>query len=149
MFAICQDFKVEEKISKMSFFGHNLVQDYEMEDDETDTYIDPRFRTVEPWSNEAIETWKYDRKRKYPTFTKLESAKRVKQALEEKRRRMREARANQMKERQNTDHQGKRKFRNRMIVEGMQIEEKETIRTQRIIKEKAIVFLISIMKKKV
>ena len=105
--------KVQEKILKMSFFGYNLVQDYEMEDDETDTYIDPRFRTVEPWSNEAIETWKYDRKRKYPTFTKLESAKRVKQALEEKRRRMREARANQMKERQNTEHQGKRKFRNR------------------------------------
>ena len=58
--------KVEEKFLKMSFSGYNLVQDYEMEDDETDTYIDPRFRTVEPWSNEAIETWKYDRKRKYP-----------------------------------------------------------------------------------
>ena len=99
----------------MSFSGYNLVQDYEMEDDETDTYIDPRFRTVEPWSSEAIETWKYDRKRKYPTFTKLESAKRVKQALEEKRRRMREARANQMKERQNKEK--KKEIRRRQKTE--------------------------------
>jgi len=69
-----------------------------MSEDEGEVYIDPRFRGVEPWSKESIEQWKEERRKKYPTFKRYEAANRIKIALEEKKRRIREARAQQIKE---------------------------------------------------
>lgn len=71
------------------------------EDEGGEAYIDPRFRGVEPWSNESIDQWKEERRKKYPTFKRFESANRIKIALEEKKRRIREARAQQLKENPN------------------------------------------------
>lgn len=69
-----------------------------MSEDEGEVYIDPRFRGVEPWSKESIDQWKEERRKKYPTFKRYEAANRIKIALEEKKRRICEARAQQIKE---------------------------------------------------
>jgi len=80
-----------------------------MSEDEGEVYIDPRFRGVEPWSKESIEQWKEERRKKYPTFKRYEAANRIKIALEEKKRRIREARAQQIKENPNKFKRQRRK----------------------------------------
>jgi len=80
-----------------------------MSEDEGEVYIDPRFRGVEPWSKESIDQWKEERRKKYPTFKRYEAANRIKIALEEKKRRIREARAQQIKENPNKFKRQRRK----------------------------------------
>ena len=70
-----------------------------MSDEGEDAIIDPRFRVVQPWSEEQIERWKFERRRNYPTQSKFEAANRIKAALQEKRRKIREARENDLRDR--------------------------------------------------